>query len=124
VGAFLPLSTQYSKLVSALLHKSDGICGMSKRLFYGLFKEAWSLALTKQNILSAWAKTGIAPFDPSIVLNALKVRPLALPESEDETTAFKAVKTPRTAKSFRYFKQEFYRNPFKLMIRKLFKLAE
>jgi hypothetical protein len=39
VGVFLPLSTEYSKLVSLLLYKSDGVCGMSKRLFYGLFKK-------------------------------------------------------------------------------------
>ena len=34
------------------------------------------------------------------------------------------MKTPRTAKSLRHFKQEFHRNPSKLIIRKLFKSAE
>jgi hypothetical protein len=40
IGVFLPFSIKYSKLVSLFLYKSNRVCGMSKRLFYGLFKEA------------------------------------------------------------------------------------
>jgi hypothetical protein len=39
IRVFLPLSIEYLKLVSLLLYKSDRVCGMSKRLFYSLFKE-------------------------------------------------------------------------------------
>lgn len=78
--------------------------------------------MTKENILSAWAKTGIALFNPSIVLNALKLQPLA--PAENETTLSNEPKTPHTAKLLRHFKQAFQKNPFKQMLRKLFKSVE
>jgi hypothetical protein len=40
IGVFLPFLTEYSKLISLFLHKNNKVCGMSKRLFYSLFKEA------------------------------------------------------------------------------------
>jgi hypothetical protein len=46
-----------------------------------MFKEVWNLALTKDNILSAWAKTGIMPYTPHIVVNTLKPILLAPPEN-------------------------------------------
>jgi hypothetical protein len=106
------------------LHKSDGICGISKRLFYGMFKKAWDLALTEKNILSAWEKTGISPFNPSKVLDQIQVKEWA--GSPDIEVNGKKLEppTPRNARDFRHFKQEFQRNPFKVMIRKLMKAAE
>lgn len=97
---------------------------MSKRLFYGLFKEAWELALTEDNILSVWEKTGIVPYNPSKVLDKLKTRPLAPPKDETTTQDSKEPPTPRSAKAFRHFKLQFQRNLTKSILRRLFKSAE
>jgi hypothetical protein len=46
-----------------------------------MFKEVWNLALTKDNILSIWAKTCIMPYTPRVIMNALKPILLAPPEN-------------------------------------------
>ena len=116
-GSFLAPLNKVLKLVSTLLHKSDGICSMSKRLSYGLFKEAWEKALTKSNILSAWAKSDISPFNPGWVLHQLK--PTVVPPPEDEPShAPQDPKTPCSAKGIRHFKIVYHKNPNKVALRK------
>jgi hypothetical protein len=45
---------------------------MTKRDFFGLFKQAWAQATTISIVESAWKKTGLYIFDPDIVLSQLQ----------------------------------------------------
>src|SRR5450432_2343273 len=64
IGLFSPLSTAYIEELDILLTNSLGACSMSKRLFWRLFKSAFEKAFTEKNILSAFKKVGIWPFNP------------------------------------------------------------
>jgi hypothetical protein len=97
---------------------------MSKRLFYGLFREAWNLALTRENILSAWEKTGLVPLAPARVLSTLSTPLIATVDVKSSQQDLEEPPTPYSVKAFRYFKQRFNRNPTKGILRKLFKVAE
>jgi hypothetical protein len=48
---------------------------MSKRQFYKLFKAAFTKAFVQPNIKSGWEKTGVRPFNPSIILDQLSIKP-------------------------------------------------
>ena len=50
VGMFQALSTAYSKQVDELLDNGLGKVHMSKRFFYKMFKKAWDVSFTKENI--------------------------------------------------------------------------
>ncbi|KAF4546991.1 Hypothetical protein D9617_75g011870 [Elsinoe fawcettii] len=47
---------------------------MTKRDFFGCFYPAWQQAFTVENVVSAWCKSGLWPFDPDVVLSKLKPR--------------------------------------------------
>jgi hypothetical protein len=71
VSLFAPLATAYSQELDNFLMRTQGMCGMSKREFYGLFKLAFERAFNEANIRSGWMQTGLSPFNPSKVLDQL-----------------------------------------------------
>ena len=71
ISCFSPLATRYNQHLNAWLAKHGGIITLGQRDFYGLFKPALIEAFTAKNIKSGWKKTGIHPFDASVVLNQL-----------------------------------------------------
>jgi hypothetical protein len=72
VGLFNPLATSYQKQLNKLMHNGQGIVSMTKRLFYPMFRDAWTEAFTEKNVHNAFAKTGIWPQNPDIVLNTIR----------------------------------------------------
>lgn len=74
VGCFAPLATYYSQLLEQQSRLSEGQTRMTKRDFFKCFYPAWHKAFTDKNIASSWSKTGLFPFNPSLVLSALKPR--------------------------------------------------
>ena len=70
VGIFAPLASHYSQTLDDLVRTSEGHTSISKRNFFSLFWLAFEEAFTKKNIASAWADTGIWPFDPQKVLKS------------------------------------------------------
>lgn len=62
------------------LQDTQGLCSMSKREFFSIFWQAFQKAMTEKNIKSAFQKTGIAPFDPSVVLGIVELKAVHLPE--------------------------------------------
>jgi hypothetical protein len=58
---------------------------MTKRDFYGLFKHAYSMAFTLENIESAWRKAGLQPFNPDVVISQLE--PPARPSTGDSASS-------------------------------------
>ena len=75
---------------------------------------------TETNILSVFAKTGIWPYNPHIVLSVvIPLRQETPPEISPDTIA-----TPYTAKCMRQFSRKYMKNPTKEAIRKLIKANE
>jgi hypothetical protein len=83
------------------MHQSLGMVSMTKRFFYPLFREAFRTAFTQKNILSAFEKPGIYPFNPSKVLDKLKSpevpeAPVPVPVSEPSQ-----LQTPKSCRAVR-----------------------
>jgi hypothetical protein len=106
VGLFQPLSTAYFVELDKLMNKSGGLVAMSKRFFYSLFKTAWEKSFTEKNIQHAFAKPGIWPVNPVLVLEQLK-KPTKPEDSEDA----KAPSTPKTAVDIRRMRRELQNAP-------------
>src|SRR5450432_3612829 len=84
VGLFSPLSTAYSKALNRLIHESESLVSMTKRLFYGIFKEAFLIAFTKRNVEHAFTKPGIWPYNPEVLISILR-KPIVKPIDLDPT---------------------------------------
>ena len=85
MSLFSPLATKYSQQLKHWIDTTGGAFTSSQRDFFSLFWPAFIDAFTKHNIESGWAKTGLAPFSPEIVLNQLK--PLSRPTSSSSQTS-------------------------------------
>lgn len=68
VSLFAPLATFYSQSLDEHMRLSEGLTGVIKRGFLGLFWSAWQRAFTEDNINSGWSKTGLCSFDLSVVM--------------------------------------------------------
>jgi len=53
------------------MHKSGGLVSFTKRMFWPCFKAFWNDSFNKKNIKSTWAKTGIWPTIPLIVISVI-----------------------------------------------------
>ena len=103
VGLFQPLATEYSKQISDLMSRSFGIVSMTKRMFWSMFKAAWEASFTEKNITSAFAKTSIFPYNPSVVLDKI-ARLELLPELVNE-------RTPMGCQSIQKMHRAYQRSP-------------
>ena len=71
ISVFRPLAHYYSQGLDDYIQSSRGFSKMSKRLFWSLFYPAWQKATKFEVISSGWAKSGIYPFKPELVLNQI-----------------------------------------------------
>ena len=55
---------------------------MTKGLFYRIFNESWNQVMTSKNITSAFAASGLVPFELSRVLNKIKTKAPILEDSK------------------------------------------
>ena len=81
---FSPLSTAYSQEIDRVIQRSQGFTRITKRSFWSMFKLAWTKALTKANILSAFAAGGLQPLNPKLVLDQIKMKTPTPPLSDGE----------------------------------------
>lgn len=72
IGLFRPLASYYSTNLSNFIAVTRGYLSVGKREFFSLFWPAFEKAFSKKNIDSAWAKSGLWPWDPDSVLDPLK----------------------------------------------------
>ena len=72
------LSLVYSNELDNWQAKSLGIVLIKKRHFLKLFRAAQRTSFTEENILKAFAKPGIWPYNPALVLNVI-TRPITPP---------------------------------------------
>jgi hypothetical protein len=119
VALFQPLATAYSRELDALIHKGESFVSITKRLFWPMFKKAWDASFTKENIESGWRKTGIWPFNPSVVLSKIK-RPSTPPNPRLDHE----IKTPLTVKGLRRFQKSCLQQPIQVKLKKLLRANE
>ncbi len=101
VSLFNPLANYYSQNLDEWLRTSHGICGISKRHFWSLFKPAYDLAFTKKNIESAWKKTGLYPLDEEVILSQVRAARSPLPSNTLEQPEFSPSDWNHTSQHFR-----------------------
>ena len=70
VSCFQPYKHQYSEAIDYKLR--TGVSKFNKYDFLANLRDIRSQAFKETTVLSAWRKTGLYPFNPSIVLNKLK----------------------------------------------------
>jgi len=92
VGLFSPLQKYYGKAADDHIRQTR--TGVLKGTFWRFYAAACRQAYTKQNIKSAWRKTGIHPFNPDAVLTQVTV-----PRSV--SSAKKVLKTPQKSRDIR-----------------------
>jgi DDE superfamily endonuclease len=115
------LELAYSQELNKFQAQSLGLTSIKKRHFLNLFRTAWDTSFTVENIQKAFAKPGIWPFDPQLVLSVITAPITPLPAPEPERSVVVDIKTPKSAKSIRYFQLDYRKNPTKLKLEKLFK---
>src|SRR5450432_2439480 len=94
---------------------------MTKRLFYPLFREAFKEAFSKEHIERSFEKTGIWPFNPSIVINIIAKPNILQPEMSPKP------QTPMTSHAIRrihrQYKLDYSERKLQLILRGHEKLA-
>jgi hypothetical protein len=89
VSLFNPLANFYSQNLDEWLLKSYGVCSMSKRHFWRLFKAAFDKAFTEENIASGWKKTGLYPLNQEAILSQVRLsEPRPTSSSASSASAF------------------------------------
>jgi hypothetical protein len=91
VGLFSPLGKYYSKELDDWMHRCGGLSRFTKREFYGLFKAAYRKAFSKENILSAWEKTGLQPLDPELILGVVSSKAAERPSTSGSISSTSTV---------------------------------
>jgi hypothetical protein len=114
VGLFQPLSTYYSWELDQLMNQSAGHVSVSKTFFWPMFKRSWDKAFTKDNISSAFRKSGIWPVDGSHIIKTITRPTLKSPEKKE------GLRTPKTTKAIRRFHLAYDQNPTEDKVKKLF----
>ena len=85
VSLFAPLATFYTNGLNQLLSNSLGMVSMTKRAFWSIFWPAWRQAFTPENIESGFKKTGIFPYNPSLILDKITKKPKTETSTTPET---------------------------------------
>jgi hypothetical protein len=96
---FSPLSTAYSKELNKYTDAGLGWVTMTKRHFWPLFRNAWSISFTAKNIKKSFESTGIWPLNPKKTLKKLPVPPEA--PRTPAPLAIRTAATPLTCRGVR-----------------------
>jgi hypothetical protein len=72
VVMFKPLSSSYSKELSAHLQRTQGLIPITKGDFFTLFWKAWGSSFTKKLILKSFEATGVWPMDRDVILKRFR----------------------------------------------------
>lgn len=118
VSLFAPLARFYTNNLNTQMANSLGMASMSKRSFWGVFWPAWQKAFVPANIISAFSKTGIWPFNLTIVLSEITMQLIEAPVSPQR------LKTPMTSHAVRRLQQQYHKAPSSPLLNKLFRANE
>ena len=64
---------------------------MSERDFYPMFMAAWEASFNKDTILTAFKATGLAPFEPEVILKRFNQPAQSGQSSESDSSALSAL---------------------------------
>ena len=116
VSLFAPLANYYTQGLNQLLSTSLGMVSMSKRAFWSVFWPAWQRAFCQKNIASGFEKTGVFPYNPSLVLDKItKKQPIK---------ASTPLKTPISCRAIRRLHRVYRFKPKDTFISKLLRANE
>ena len=82
------------------MSSSYNLVSMTKRLFWPIFQAAWLASFTKKSITSAFAKTGIFLYKPTLVLDKIQ-RPLPLVPTSHKCTQMTCRAVQKVHKAYR-----------------------
>jgi hypothetical protein len=119
VGLFSPLATAYTNELNKLMYMSLGMISMSKRMFWPLFRASWRHSFTASNIASAFAKTGIFPYNPDVMLKVL-----APTEQGPEKDSDLIPPTPMTSRAIRRLQKSYKNSPTERRLDQVFRASE
>lgn len=119
VSLFSPLATFYTNGLNQLMFNSLGMVSMSKRAFWGVFLPAWKQAFTPKNIASGFAKTGIFPCNPSLLLDVI-----TKPQLIEASDVSQLLETPMTGRAVRRMQRAYAIAPTKPILAKIFRATE
>jgi hypothetical protein len=74
VVMFSPMATYYSQELSHLLHRSQGIVGVTRSNFSTIFWPAWVRTFNRELILRSFEAVGVWPMDAQTVLKRFRKR--------------------------------------------------
>jgi hypothetical protein len=103
------------------MEKSGGLVSFTKRMFWSTFKATWETVMSNENILSAFAKTGIWLLQPEVILLVIRAQRQATPPGPP---LISSIATPYTAKAMRQFTIAYWKNPTREAFNKLTKANE
>ena len=83
VALFSPLSNAYTKQLDDFINDSQGFTRLTKCDFFRLFWASWNEVFTSKNINSAFATTGLYPFNPDIVIKKFNKKIASRPSSSE-----------------------------------------
>ena len=69
VSVFSPLASYYHQNLDKFIQSSRGFSRMTKRCFWKVFLPAWEMGVRLETITSGFAKTGISPWAPELVVD-------------------------------------------------------
>jgi len=116
VSLFAPLARYHTNGLNTLISTSLGYTNMCKRTFWQVFWPAWNQAFTTTNIASAWAKTGLFPLNPIVVLSIITKPTVPIVEQR--------IQTPITCRTTRRFHRSYQYSPTAAKTEKLLKANE
>jgi hypothetical protein len=94
IGLFLPLTTFYSQNLDKFILESRGLTAITKRNFFYIFWPAFQSAFSEKNVLNAWKKAGLQPFDPQSILQQVEVSSKTTSVSRPNTSSTSSSVTP------------------------------
>lgn len=119
IGLFAPLARAYTNELNTLMYNSLGFVSMSKRMFWPMFREAWFMAFTEENIASAFQSSGVFPLDPEIVLSIIRPSTSSLSDSISTLP-----KTPLTSRAVRRAQRAYKEDPTEEKLEVIFRANE
>jgi hypothetical protein len=111
VSLFSPLAIAYTKQINSVMIGSLGFTGLTKRSFWMSFWPAWQESFTPANIASGFAKSGIWPFNPSIVIDKITIPTVTkIPD---------IIATPMTCRAVRRIQKTYRKTPQSPILQKI-----
>jgi hypothetical protein len=109
----------YPTTANVLLTDSLGLINLSKRAFWSLFYLAWQQTFTSTNIASGFARTGIFPYNPSLLINII-----TKPKPPTPPLVSTILKTPMTNCAVHQMQRNYKNVPLLPLLVKIFHANE